>query len=1375
MLKRRINKFFYDLFIMAFLGILLLLSVQKLYSETTGFKFYNNYSTRDYHNNTTSLMIDQDSRGIIYAANTTGVLEFDGVSWQGTQVPHYFVYSLAIDDSGTIYIGGNGEIGYLIPGATGRPQYVSLMDQLQENQKEFSAVWPVFCIKDKIYFITEKFLFRWDKKKMTVWKSQYCTPGALKCGEKLFINDKDIGLMEIVNDSLKPIPDGKSFIGKEITMMVPYDKKRFLVGTLANGFYLYDGEQMIPFAAEADNYLKDKHLISGIRLSSSPGKPAEFALGTLSGGLVIIDLNGRLRYLFNKTAGLLDNKVNYIFEDSRGNLWLALDLGITRIKYSSPFDIYDERSHLPGMVMSVAKHHGDLYVGTNEGLFFLSSSTPGGFQPIRGISGTCFSLLPVGDSVLAAGDDGVFQIQNQSLRKTINYASCILYRSGIDTRRVWVGTGEAGLVSLYLNSKNGQWIEEKKIENTKGDIRQIVEDQKGNLWLGTLRNGALKVAFPSGIQQPVVTRYYTEHGLPKLDIRVFKAADHFMFATQIGIFRFDQTDNMFVPDRTLGDEFAGGDGTGVYRILEDKNKHIWLHANERNYKAIPQPDGSFVLYQVPFHRTPFGLVNVIYPDPDEDAVWFGGIDGLFRYNTKTKTGIGGDSWTLIRKVRSIDEKFLVFGGYRAKTNNNSPLFLPELEYKYRNLHFEFAAPVFEDESLTTYQYFMEGHDKDWSAWAAKTYANYPDLAPGRYRFRVRAKNVHEQLSREDLFQFKVLPPWYRTWWAFLGYTLVFFLVVYLAVKWRSRKLEQDKLHLEQIIKERTKEINEKNQQLEEMDKIKSRFFANISHEFRTPLTLIMGPLEQILSSYSDRELKKTARIMLRNSQRLLNLVNQLLELAKLDSGKMKLNPSRENIVPVLKTIAACFESLALGKKLELTVHSQEEDITLYFDPDKLEKIIGNLLSNAVKFTPPGGKITISVKKNLTPDMNFSSGSVDISVTDTGIGILDSQLDHVFERFYQAGDSHEYQQKGSGIGLSLSKELVKLHHGEILVHSSTGGEGKTSGTEFIVRLPLGTQHLKPGEIAPPAEETTAISTLTPESTLTTLSAAWDSGKIPGQYIDTIAQEEETIEEPIIHEEIQEEKNIILVVEDSEDMRNYIRGALGSLYRVVEAADGKQGIEKAKEVIPDLIISDIMMPGADGYELCRVLKEDMNTSHIPIILLTAKASDENVIRGLETGADDYITKPFNANILTARIKNLIDLRHQLQLKRKRQMILQPVEIPVSSLEEKFYKELQDTIETNLSDPEFNVDQLHKKLYMGRTSLYRKILALTGETPTQFMRSYRLQRAAQLFKANFGNVTEVAFAVGFSNTAYFAKCFKEKFHRSPSHYYASEVSNL
>jgi signal transduction histidine kinase/DNA-binding response OmpR family regulator len=595
----------------------------------------------------------------------------------------------------------------------------------------------------------------------------------------------------------------------------------------------------------------------------------------------------------------------------------------------------------------------------------------------------------------------------------------------------------------------------------------------------------------------------------------------------------------------------------------------------------------------------------------------------------------------------------------------------------------------------------------------------------------------------------------------MGYILVCFLVIFLAVKWRSRKLEQEKQRLEGVIIERTREIYKKNQQLKEMDKVKSRFFANISHEFRTPLTLIMGPLEQILSTHSTGELKRTARIMLRNSQRLLSLVDQLLELAKLDSGKMKLQACQQNIVPILRAIIASFDSLVLQKKLDVTFKTQEENITFYFDSDKLEKIMGNLIYNAIKFTPPSGKIAIAVK--ITPagekensgsgDGYFPSGSVDISVTDTGIGIMDHQLDNIFERFYQGNVSYEYKQKGSGIGLALTKELITLHHGEIFAASSTGGEGKKCGTEFIIRLPLGTMHLKSEDIVEAPEK---------KNTLELLSDHFSS------FRDNSIEEEEEMIGEVISESVQDEKNIILVVEDNADMRHYIRGALQPHYQVIEAAAGKQGIEKAKNIIPDLIISDIMMPGVDGYELCSILKKDINTSHIPLILLTAKTTERSIIQGLETGADDYITKPFNPNILIARIRNLIELRRQLQLKRKRQMTLQPQEIHVSSVDERFYKDLQSIVEKNVSDPEFNVEQLHKKLYMGRTSLYRKILALTGETPTQFLRSFRLQRAAQLLKSNFGNVTEVAFAVGFSNTTYFSKCFKEKFHQTPSQYH-------
>jgi signal transduction histidine kinase/DNA-binding response OmpR family regulator len=607
------------------------------------------------------------------------------------------------------------------------------------------------------------------------------------------------------------------------------------------------------------------------------------------------------------------------------------------------------------------------------------------------------------------------------------------------------------------------------------------------------------------------------------------------------------------------------------------------------------------------------------------------------------------------------------------------------------------------------------------------------------------------------------------------------MLTHLLVKWwRYYKLEQEKQRLEQIVKERTREIKEKNQQLEEqseklkeIDKVKSRFFTNISHEFRTPLTLIMGPLEQMLSGdIEDKtEQEKKLALMLRNSHRLLGLINQLLELSKFESGKVKLQACRQNIILFLRGTVAAFEPLTNKHELDLTFHAEEESITLYFDPEKLEEVIFNLLSNAVKFTPMGGKITVAVTKNLTKEASFPSGWLEISICDTGPGIPREQLAHIFTRFYQLDNTFELHRKGSGIGLALAKEMVELHHGKIEARSVEG-----EGTEFIIRLPMGDSHLKPEEIVQHSEKPHKYKNIEEIPGFLMMEeereVPVDDKGAPANVKDGTADGSKSSATEEKNTELEaQEKNIILAVEDSADFRDYIRVSLEPFYTVVEAAQGREGIQKAQKIIPDLIISDIMMPEVDGYALCRVLKSDIKTSHIPIILLTAKASEENIVKGLETRADDYITKPFSTKILRARINNLIDQRRQLQLERKNQMTLQPAEISVSSVDEQFYKELLDVIEKNLSDPEFNVEQLGKKLYMSRATLYRKIMALTGDPPLQFIRSYRLKRAAQLLKANFGNVTEVAGEVGFSNIAHFSQCFKEEFQQLPSAFQASD----
>ena len=1372
------------LFILGILvfGLLLLIS-QDLYSEGTGYKYFENYSYKKYEHQPQNWGIAQAQNGIIYVANHGGVLVYDGASWRLITVPNDTVRSIAIDKAGTVYVGGNGEIGYLAPDNKGFLQYVSLVGHLDEDQRNFSDVWRTVTTGEGVYFSSYKFLFRWDAKhnRMKAWKPSHRLLLPFNIGGRLWIHQEEVGLLNMEGDSLNLLPGGEIFTdpNERIFMIAPYytdmDGQTLLIGTRPRGFFLYDGKSMKPFSTEVDEYLKKNVAHHGIRLSSG-----NFALATRFGGLVVMDFHGHLKHIYDKNYGLQDNDVKYVLQDNQGNLWLCLEKGISKIEHESPITIHDDRSNLAGFVLSVTRHRYHLYVGTTKGLYYLESARR--FRTVSGLPVSCWSLLPVGDSLLVATSAGIFRIeQKNSLEQWVTKDfTYVLQFSHHHPGRIWCGTTGATGGLVALSQKNGQWIDEHRFGSITQMIRSIAEDNQGNLWLGTATGAVIKVEVPADISQSKVTLYNDSHELPDGEIYVAWAAGHVMMATKRGIFRFDENKKIFIPDSTLGEKFAGGPGSRpVFRLTEDKHKHIWFHSESRNFQAIPGPRGSVKIYSRPFLRLPIVQGNTIYSDIDGRTTWFGSLDGLIRYDTTFKKNYDLDITAFIRKVVA-NETIPIFGGHKIEIDAHAKGFPSVIEYKNRNLRFECAAPFFENESATQYRYLLEGYDENWSEWTSDAQKDYTNLDNGRYRFQVQAQNVYGTLSDEAVFRFKILPPWYKTWWAFALYGTGFFLLMFLLVKWRSGKLEQDKKKLEHIVKERTREIKEKNQQLEkktlkleeqsgklkEMDQIKSRFFANISHEFRTPLTLIMSPLEEMISGCPDKKQRENFKVMYRNSQQLLRYINQLLDLSRIDSGKMKLQVTCQNIVSFLRGTLASFQSLALQKKLVLKFHSEAEDISLYFDAAKMEQVMNNLLVNAVKFTPPEGHITLSVsverqgqQNQQDPPENWDSSSasdfVKISVRDTGIGISREQLDHIFDRFFQANSVKEKGYEGTGIGLALTREIVTLHHGKIDVHSREG-----EGTEFVIQLPLGKEHFKPDEISDLSQ--TASPPPEPE------------------FFYTIPEEEEeepdsetATDTPIETENGNDapEKSVILVVEDHVDVRKYIKNSLEPLYTVVEAKDGKEGITRAKKLIPDLIVSDIMMPLVDGYKLCRGLKKDIATSHIPIILLTAKASEDSIIEGLETGADDYVTKPFNTKILLTRIQNLIDLRRQLQLKIQRHKMLLPAEISVSYLDDQFLGEFQHIIEENLDDPEFTIDILCEKLDMARSTLFKKIKALTGETPNQFILSYRLGRAAQFLKDKSRNVTDVAFDVGFSAPAYFAKCFKDKFHQSPSTFQASE----
>jgi PAS domain S-box-containing protein len=524
---------------------------------------------------------------------------------------------------------------------------------------------------------------------------------------------------------------------------------------------------------------------------------------------------------------------------------------------------------------------------------------------------------------------------------------------------------------------------------------------------------------------------------------------------------------------------------------------------------------------------------------------------------------------------------------------------------------------------------------------------------------------------------------------------------------------------------------EQAKKLKEMDQMKSRFFANISHEFRTPLTLILGPIEKLISKFPNADIQKQAGLVKRNANHLLELINQLLDISKLEAGKLKLEASRDNIVSFVKGITTSFESMAENKDIRLRVKSVAEQIEIYFDRYKMTKIFTNLLSNALKFTPGGGDITVTINKT-------SINSIELKVKDTGIGIPAGELPKLFDRFYQVNISDTKLNKGTGIGLAITKELVDLHHGTITVNSKLG-----EWTEFKIKLPVGRRHLTDEEVV----ETEART----------------NEKI---IVDKEESFQSTVEEVAEAEVMDEEKTLTLIVEDSTDVREFVKDSLGDDFQIEEAANGEQGIRKAVKIIPDIIISDIMMPKMDGNELTRILKNDEKTSHIPIILLTAKSDQESKLNGLAIGADDYLTKPFDTKELHTRIKNLVNTRRKLQEKfGKGEYVPKLRKKKLNDLEEQFMCKIMGVIENHISQEEFCVEEFAKEVGIGRVQLHRKLKALTGKSASNYLRSVRLSKAKQMIEEHKGNISEIAYSVGFSSPAYFTRCFKDEFGFPPS----------
>jgi signal transduction histidine kinase/DNA-binding response OmpR family regulator len=552
----------------------------------------------------------------------------------------------------------------------------------------------------------------------------------------------------------------------------------------------------------------------------------------------------------------------------------------------------------------------------------------------------------------------------------------------------------------------------------------------------------------------------------------------------------------------------------------------------------------------------------------------------------------------------------------------------------------------------------------------------------------------------------ILPPSFPNPWAIAQIGMM--VILFIALAYRFRHSAKEKAEAAKVL---------------EMDMIKSRFFANISHEFRTPLTLMLGPLKQMEESSLDAaQQKKYTRMMRRNGERLLQLINQLLDLSKLEGGKMDLKVSKTDLTALLKSIAASFDSLAEEKQINYHLHFPEENMMGYVDRDKLEKIVVNLLSNAFRFTSANGSVSFSAEQD--------GKRLRFTVQDDGVGMPKEQLNKIFDRFHQVSGT----EGGTGIGLSLAKELLQLHKGQISVQSEMG-----KGSSFRVSVPVAAEFYTATELH--------AGTPDPGNILLTVDS---TPNIPEDEVEMVQYQS---------------LPVVLIVEDNKDLQQYIGDILRDRFQVSVAENGRIGLEKAIELVPDCIVSDVMMPEMDGVEMCKRIKMEAVTNHIPVILLTAKAGTGSRIEGLQTGADDYIVKPFDGPELIVRIQNLINQRNQLKEKWSRQVIsIQPEKISAPSVEQEFISSVRKAIDENIDNELFGVTELASSIHLSRSQLHRKLKSLTGQSPNELIRNYRLERAMQLLEQHAGTVTEIAYQTGFSSPAYFSKCFSDRYGYSP-----------
>lgn len=1182
------------------------------------------------------------------------------------------------------------------------------------------------------------------------------------------------GLYKKVGDGFERyvLDDENSTERKTVRELVESKDGLLWVGTENNGVYVLNIQEQSQKPSLTIN-TGNSNLPSNIVRTIFFENENEVWIGTF-GGLCIYNrlTKGCTNYSYSNTTsgGMSNNSVHDIIRDSQGGIWMAIYLGGVNY-YHQQKNMFEHRVWYSNENIQIRSNIVSVLLEDNDNNLWIGTEG-GGLYYSKDAGRTLDENIQISDSQVSGNTIKSLTLGNDHL---------------------WIGTLQ-GLSSYHLKSKNiTNYYHQPDNKNSlnAGHVLALLYENKEKIWIGT-NGGGVQVFNPVNSTFKTIEKLKNQHvrcffkdsqnriwiGCEQ-ELFIISGADNHLIDLSASVENWfhSNIDIIFITEDSENNIWIGTKGMGLY--LLKNNKIFWFNTGngliDNTVNSLLQGDKNN--YWITTNRG-LSRIRIIEEESDQAQIssktyslnqgvqglqfspncalksksgklYFGGINGLNSFYPADI--IEHDSYpNLVFTALRVDYKLMEPGAEESpllqSLNETSHLVL---DYKQRDFSISFQGINFINPDKNNYRYKVDGVNNTWVEMGNQSTINFTYFPIGTYEIKVQVSTNRNKWN--DTFRslsVTVLPPWWKSWWAFslYGLTLILLLLLFFVLSQQWAKMK-NLLVMQNFQREKENELHQ----------LKMKFFTDVSHELRTPLTLILAPIENLISiSEMPNRFRNQLTQIQRSGYRLMQLVNQILDLRKLETGHERLQVAEGNIIRYFTELSLAFNEVATSKNIAFEFVPHKGKLLLWYDRDKLEIIINNLLSNAFKFTPAGGKVKLlldeiegqDIKDQFT-GLNRKNTYLKISVINNGEGISTKDLKNIYTRFYSKNENRNQYHSNAGVGLELTRRMIELHKGGISVFSSASDTEKKE-TIFSVYLSLNKNVYSQDELDFDFKNSEDPSLYTTEFL---------------QHESIIAVEEETEETGKTASD--EEFDRLLIVEDNAEVRSFIKELFADDYEISEAENGEDGLQKAIETNPQLIISDVMMPVMDGIELCRRIKTDARTSHIPVVLLTARTALTFKYEGLETGADDYITKPFSARYLKLRVKNLIKQRKSVQEHFKREAICDPGSVTLTSVDEKILQKAMDYIIENISDPTISVTKISGHVGLSRVHFYRKIKALTNQTAVEFIRNVRLKRAASLLLQNKLSVKEVRNMVGFEDADYFRECFKEQFGVTPSEY--------